>query len=58
MEKRKGKNAWLRGRPTYNMPEKHQQFARPNNPENMIGTVRSVSMMMESPFHPSLPLLQ
>jgi hypothetical protein len=26
-------------RSTYNMPEKHQQFARPNNPEKMIGTV-------------------
>jgi hypothetical protein len=46
-------------RPTYNMPEKHQQFARPNNAEKMIGTVtrkdRSVSMMMmkSQPIHPS-----
>jgi hypothetical protein len=45
-------------RPTYNMPEKHQQFARPNNPEKMIGTVRTISVsMMKSPFQPSFPLL-
>jgi hypothetical protein len=38
--KMKSKNAYaLRSRPTYNMPEKHQQFARPNNAEKMIGTV-------------------
>jgi hypothetical protein len=58
---RKGQNgkASMRGcvkRPTYNMPEKHQQFARPNNPENMIGTVSKKRQHDdEEPFPSFLP---
>jgi hypothetical protein len=42
-------------RSTYNMPEKHQQFARPNNPENMIGTVSKKRQHDEEPFPSFLP---